>query len=220
MGETSAKQNEANRRNAKRSTGPRSARGKAASGRNALKHGLTAAEVVLPDESEAAFEAFRGALFDELDPGSVFEAALADDIAALMWRMRRCHRIEARLVQLRQAQDGVKREQKARGLKASKRLVAQFPALYGEDERADEGVRRAERETAKPHLALARAFLIDLAKEEGLAKLSRYETTLRRNLERALVQFERARQRRLRDASGRGGETDAVALPPLLQTGA
>ena len=47
----SQKQIEANRKNASRSTGPKSAEGKAAVARNALKHGLAGHGVILPDET-------------------------------------------------------------------------------------------------------------------------------------------------------------------------
>ncbi|UCF81156.1 MAG: hypothetical protein JSV08_01675, partial [Acidobacteriota bacterium] len=53
-------QREASRRNARRSTGPRSERGKAASSMNAIKHGVFAREAVLrtklADESRDEFE--------------------------------------------------------------------------------------------------------------------------------------------------------------------
>ena len=50
----------ANRRNARKSTGPRKTAGKARSGGNALKHGLTATQVVLFDEDPAALPSVTG----------------------------------------------------------------------------------------------------------------------------------------------------------------
>ena len=50
---TSSAQAEANRRNAQNSTGPKTQEGKAASRLNALKHGLTAKQLVLFDETDA-----------------------------------------------------------------------------------------------------------------------------------------------------------------------
>ena len=47
------KQIQANRNNAKKSTGPRTEQGKAASSQNALKHGLLARDAVLPGEDPA-----------------------------------------------------------------------------------------------------------------------------------------------------------------------
>ena len=46
----------ANARNAQHSTGPKSEAGKKRSSMNALKHGLTAAEAVLPNEDPAAYQ--------------------------------------------------------------------------------------------------------------------------------------------------------------------
>ena len=46
---------EANARNALASTGPRSPEGKAKSARNATRHGILSGEVLLPDDSKAAF---------------------------------------------------------------------------------------------------------------------------------------------------------------------
>src|SRR6185437_7499402 len=66
----------ANRRNAEKSTGPQSARGKAAIGRNALSHGLTAARIICFDESEADFAAFAEGLRAALEPADPVEAEL------------------------------------------------------------------------------------------------------------------------------------------------
>ena len=57
MTSTSTKRARANRRNARKSTGPKTAAGKARSKMNALKHGLDAETPILPGEDEAAFRA-------------------------------------------------------------------------------------------------------------------------------------------------------------------
>ena len=54
----SKKQIEANRRNAKKSTGPKTEEGKAKSSTNARKHGLTSRQVWLSDEDEERFRVF------------------------------------------------------------------------------------------------------------------------------------------------------------------
>ena len=56
---TSKKQIEANRRNAKKSTGPKTEEGKAKSSMNALKHGLTSQRVWLNEEEKKDFHGFR-----------------------------------------------------------------------------------------------------------------------------------------------------------------
>lgn len=65
---TSLLQIEANRRNALRSTGPRTETGRAVASRNALKHGLTADHVVLFDEHQEEFERFYAELLVAFKP--------------------------------------------------------------------------------------------------------------------------------------------------------
>ena len=79
----------ANRANAQRSTGPRTEAGKAASRGNALKHGLTAAQVVIHGEDPTAYDAFRAQLIEEIAPIGSLEATLAHDLVATLWRLRR-----------------------------------------------------------------------------------------------------------------------------------
>jgi hypothetical protein len=52
---TSPRKAEANRRNAQKSTGPKTPEGKDAVRLNALKHGLLCREVLLPGEDKGAF---------------------------------------------------------------------------------------------------------------------------------------------------------------------
>ena len=88
----------ANRLNARKSTGPRTPRGKAAMRRNPLRHGLSAATLVLFYESEAEFERFRHDLALDFEPVGAEECALVEQIAILRWRLRRASRAEAALV--------------------------------------------------------------------------------------------------------------------------
>ena len=84
----------ANRANAAKSTGPRSAEGKARSAGNALKHGLRAELVVLPTEDASAFEASRDAWVSDWQPASEAAATLVERAAVTAWRLRRCVRLE------------------------------------------------------------------------------------------------------------------------------
>ena len=92
---TSVKQVEANRRNAKNSTGPKTPEGKHASRFNALKHGLRAREVIVPGEEDPAeFEALLRELRDDWGPEGHTELLLVEQIGVVEWRLRRVHRAE------------------------------------------------------------------------------------------------------------------------------
>jgi hypothetical protein len=89
-----ASQIAANRRNAQRSTGPRTAKGKAAVRLNAVQHGMTAKTVVLPHEPAADYHEIRAALMADYAPASSQELMLVDQIAAGYWRTIRARRFE------------------------------------------------------------------------------------------------------------------------------
>ncbi len=92
---TSPKQIAANRRNALRSTGPRTIEGKLASKFNATKHGLRASEIVIPGhEDPLEFEALLQKLMDDWTPEGHTEISLVNEIAIAQWRLRRAHRAE------------------------------------------------------------------------------------------------------------------------------
>jgi len=75
-------------------TGPRTARGKAASSRNALKNGLRSTEIVIPGENPRAFNDLLQDIRGDLDPVGPVEAELVDHIVSCMWRLRRARHIE------------------------------------------------------------------------------------------------------------------------------
>jgi hypothetical protein len=64
---TSFKQIEANRRNARKSTGPRSEEGKQHSRRNAARHGLTAETVIGTLEDIEDYKGFEAAIVADYD---------------------------------------------------------------------------------------------------------------------------------------------------------
>ena len=85
----------ANRRNAQKSTGPRTAEGKAISRMAALKHGLSASEIpVLPGENVDDFERLSMELEENLGPVGALEEELVEYLAQQLWRLRRVYRLE------------------------------------------------------------------------------------------------------------------------------
>src|SRR4051812_7024444 len=105
MSEMSDKQREANRRNALQSTGPRTLEGADASKLNAFRHGLRAVQVVVPGENPEDWETHRNALVTALAPHGAMETALAEQVAAKLWRLGRVVRLEADLITNAQAED-------------------------------------------------------------------------------------------------------------------
>ena len=181
----------ANRRNARRSTGPKSAAGKAASSANALRHGLSAARaVVLPDEDGEAYERLRQGVIADLDPANTLQEALALRIVVLLWRLDRAARLEAELfvhgrlaVQRKDVEASAVRETAAAGL----------TALLGE---ADAGRREARFEARRAIDADIRAqapsaqVLVERQESaKAFDRLARHEATLQRALNRTLEDF-------------------------------
>ena len=92
------KQLTANRRNARKSTGPKTPEGKRRSGHNSAKHGLYARDTVITcptfKENRAAFVRLLEDLLQELMPATTFETHLVRKIATCLWRSRRLLRAE------------------------------------------------------------------------------------------------------------------------------
>src|SRR3954453_5116026 len=84
----------ANRRNAARSTGPKTEVGKQRSRANARKHGLCASVVVAEDARLVQQRASDW--FDALKPPDEFQPWLVDEIAVISLRIDRCERMERR----------------------------------------------------------------------------------------------------------------------------
>jgi hypothetical protein len=90
---------DANRKNAKRSTGPRSHRGKSIAKFNAVTQGLFAKHVVIPicdgDNPEKDFQSLLDGLHQNFQPTGFYEEWLVVKMAECMWRLRRAARCES-----------------------------------------------------------------------------------------------------------------------------
>ncbi len=94
----SLRQIAANRRNAEKSTGPRTEEGKGRSRRNALRHGLCAETVIDAFEDSEDYKAFELAITMHYDAQSAVERELVLRLASLLWRVRRATSIETTLM--------------------------------------------------------------------------------------------------------------------------
>jgi len=95
----SPKQIEANRRNAQKSTGPKTPDGRAVSKMNALKHGILSKEAVVHGrfirESDREFAALHRRFWEHLNPVGAVEEMLVDEIVTTHWRLRRALKAES-----------------------------------------------------------------------------------------------------------------------------
>ena len=98
---------ESNRRNAQRSTGPRTSEGKTISSMNAVRHGLLSRQIALPDEDPVMFAEFLESMTEKLAPAGPLEDVLVERITAAAWRLRRALRLESGVIahRTREAQD-------------------------------------------------------------------------------------------------------------------
>jgi hypothetical protein len=97
---TSLRQIESNRRNAQKSTGPKTQDGKRRASQNAVRHGLTAETVVGPLENPADYRGFELAVTAAYDAETAVERELVLRLASLLWRLRRATSVETGLLQI------------------------------------------------------------------------------------------------------------------------
>ncbi len=91
---TTQAQIEANRKNAQKSTGPKSRQGKDTVSQNAVKHGLCANRHVIRSESQEEFDEFRQNMIADLEPVGAMEKMISDRIVSLSWRLKRAEQFQ------------------------------------------------------------------------------------------------------------------------------
>ena len=207
---TSDRQIEANRRNALRSTGPRTEDGKLQSRRNAVRHGLTADTVIGSLEDAEDYRAFEAAITADYDAQSAVERELVPRLASILWRLRRATTMETGLfeIQAQQLHDYrqncqvlsnsrdhtvFRRPESATGDAAPLRAVNNIEMLSDSGMKADASV-----------VEFARCFLrLANLPNFALDRLSRYEATLWRQAGRILYALETLDRRKPQERNRR-----------------
>ncbi len=92
------KKAETNRENAKKSTGPKSDAGKAASSKNRLSHGLCSEDLLVGNETASEFNQLLASIRKAYDPATEEEKILTDQVAQALWRYNRALRVESEVI--------------------------------------------------------------------------------------------------------------------------
>ena len=75
-----------------------SPKGRAESKYNAMRHGLTAMSILMPGETQEAYDAHLEGYIDQFQPRHAVELDLVETMATARWRLRRIPAIESNMV--------------------------------------------------------------------------------------------------------------------------
>ena len=199
---TSFRQIEANRRNARLSTGPVTEEGKRKSRQNALRHGLTAETVIDALEDAEDYAAFELAVAADYDAQSAVERELVLRLASLLWRLRRSTAIESGLFKI-QAQHLLQFQQMRRGSEERRKIIDNVYRNAVANEEADRFATGTDSGSAttsappNPYDDLTQSFVrLSSLPTYPLDRLSRYEATLWRQARQILFTLQRLDRRK------------------------
>jgi hypothetical protein len=178
---TSYRQIEANRRNALRSTGPKTESGKHISRCNAVRHGLTAETVIGVLEDTEDYKAFEAAITADYDAQS-----------SVLWRLRRATTMETGLLEIQA--EHLRDYRLARQLPSRQGMIHAVLgqcASIGRDGSTADIRTTSDVAPAVPIIELARCFLrLANLPNFALDRLSRYEAALWRQARQILFALE------------------------------
>ena len=204
---TSLRQIEANRRNARLSTGPISEEGKKRSRQNALRHGLTAETVIDALEDAEDYAAFELAITSDYDAQTAVERELVLRLASLLWRLRRATAIESGLFKI-QAKHLLRFRQLRRSSEQRQEITDSAYRNIAASRDGDELAAGMESgptsisTAANPYDDLTQAFVrLSNLPTYPLDRLSRYEATLWRQTRQILLTMQRLSRRKTWEGS-------------------
>jgi hypothetical protein len=181
---TSAARVEANRRNAQRSTGPRTDEGKRRASMNALKHGVCSSSPLLPNECPSTFATFQEEVREDLRPRTAVEMVLVEQITGTLWRLRRVGDVERAVMRIER-----ERLEKRHGAKHATRTKMKLPPRLAELEAGSDDASDGEDELW-PCEVIARCFTSEDAQSSPLMLLQRYERSLQNTLMRLMARLD------------------------------
>jgi len=123
---SSVAQLEANRRNAQKSTGPKTPEGKARVAANAVTHGILCQKAFIDGEDAGLFTEHCLAMRESFAPVGPVEEMLADRVAAQSWRLRRATGIEGLFLHRCLGQHGLLEDEFANGAARRAELEAKI----------------------------------------------------------------------------------------------
>ena len=193
----------ANRENAKKSSGPRSETGKSASSRNGLTHGLSAKKHIIPAEDDAEFDALLADLNARFRPVGIGEEKLVLLIAADQWRLDRAIPYEAGILigylEMVDTCDFQAMERLANQRRNNQNYPGKFPLAP---------------DPPDPAHRLSRAFAEDAGHKNLLGRLNRYQAALQRNIDRSLRQLKIYQEARKAAAAADAAEAGSAPAQP------
>jgi len=188
-----------NRENARKSTGPKTAQGKAYSRLNAPKHGILASQTVIAtiegSEERRMFEETVAGLMLDYEPVGCHEELLVQQVAACFWRYRRMlqfeNRAAFRVIEIHQR------------VAISRDAIADVRPMYsvnGELDQFDAVMKTAGLDG------------ITLPSDYDTTQIIRYEATITRTMNRVDARLKALRKER--EAKSRDGALDTTAAQP------
>ena len=162
----------ANRQNAQKSTGPKTAKGKAASSKNRLAHGLCSESLLVGGETAADFDALLATVRKAYNPVNDEEAMLSDQLTQALWRFNRAQRVETQIFQ-----------------------VTQGNRLISSNFNNDADVAFKDMTQFQGDNMLTLAFVSDFD-YKLIERINRYITTMERSYQRALKALQHAQEKR------------------------
>jgi len=142
-------QRSANKANAQKSTGPKTAPGKAASSRNNFRHGFTGAFSVLSDENQSDFDELLEALRAEHQPSTPTESLFVESMAQHYWLKQRAIRLQSACTHSDERQFVLYLRYQTTNDRAFHKCLNQLLRLRAEKRKAEIGFESQQRRTTE-----------------------------------------------------------------------